>query len=195
MKRYILVLLIVLAGITLASAGSLAGSVKSGAAGASIVYLEPANGAAVAPVQQHEHVITQKGMKFVPQVLAVPLGATVIFKNDDSPAHNVFWTSVGGDRKLAHNLGTFPHGQERTFKFDHSGIVPLLCNVHPEMEGYIIVTATPYYAQTDPILGIYQIAGIPDGQYKVTAWHAGKKPEIRTMAITGSVKADFDLSR
>ena len=40
-------------------------------------------------------------------------------------------------------------GEKRSFKFDNPGAVPLLCNVHPEMSGYIVVSPTPYFAITD----------------------------------------------
>jgi hypothetical protein len=63
--------------------------------------------------------------------------------------HNVFWTSVSGDKKAGHNLGTWPKGEKRPFTFDKAGVVPLLCNVHPEMAGYLIVSPTPYFAETD----------------------------------------------
>jgi len=190
-----LTIVVVLTCALLASAGSLSGTVKSDSSGASIVYLEPANGVAPVAVSEKQYVITQQGMKFMPQVVAVTPGSTVVFRNDDAAAHNVSWPSVGGDKKLAHNLGTFPKGQQRSYKFDHPGIVPLLCTVHPEMEGYIIVSPTPYYGQAEPILGMYQIANVPDGQYKVTAWHAGKKSASKVVAVAGAVKVDFDLTR
>jgi plastocyanin len=176
-------------------AGSLSGTVRAGSSGSSIVYLEPVDAPHPAATAGQQYIMSQKNMKFTPQVLVVPVGATVVFKNEDSPAHNVYWPSVGGDKKQAHNLGTFLAGQQRTYKFDQPGIVPLLCNVHPEMEGYVIVTSTPYYAQAMDILGLYQIDHVPDGQYKVTVWHAGKKPTSRVVSLSGSTKLDFDLSR
>jgi hypothetical protein len=82
-----------------------------------------------------------------------------------------FWPSVGGDKKEGHNLGTRPKGDKRSFKFDQPGAVPLLCNVHPEMSGYVVVSPTPYFALTDS--GSYKIENIPDGKYNVIAWHEG----------------------
>jgi hypothetical protein len=49
------------------------------------------------------------------------------------------------------------------FEFDTPGVVPLLCNVHPEMSGYIIVTPTSYFAETGDS-GNLKIANVPRRQ-------------------------------
>jgi len=192
--RLIAASLTILASAVALHAGSLSGTVKSDGSGASVVYLEPASTPAATRVAAKTYTLTQHGMKFVPDVLAIPPGSTVTFKNDDGTAHNVFWASIGGDRRMAKNLGTFSKGEQRAFKFDQVGVAPLLCNVHPEMEGYIVVSPTPYAARTDSAGG-YRIADIPDGRYKVTAWHAGKKPVSKAVTIDQASREDFDLSR
>ena len=136
----------------------------------------------------------QKGLKFVPSLLIVQQGTTVEFQNDDSVQHNVFWPSVGGNKKEGHNLGTWPKGDKRAFKFDAPGVVPLLCNVHPEMAGYIIVSPTPYFAETDAS-GSYKIENVPDGKYNVVAWHEGMKTQTKSVDVAGTGKADFTLSK
>jgi len=73
-------------------------------------------------------------------------------------------------------------------------VVPILCNIHPEMSAYIIVTPTPYYAQTDQILGDYFIQNVPDGEYKATIWHNGKTTS-QVVKIAGNTKVDFSLSK
>src|ERR1017187_4918484 len=85
-------------------------------------------------------------------------------------------TSISGNKKLTHNLGTWPKGEKKAFKFDNPGVVSLLCNVHPEMAGYIIVSPTPYFAETDAS-GNYKIENVPDGKYNVVAWHEGMKQQ------------------
>ena len=50
---------------------------------------------------------------FQPHITVVQQGTTVQFLNSDSVAHNVFWISVGGNKKLGHNLGTWPKGEKR----------------------------------------------------------------------------------
>jgi hypothetical protein len=72
--------------------------------------------------------------------------------------------------------------------------VPLLCNVHPEMSGYIIVSPTPYYAESDEA-GNFKIANVPDGSYMVTAWHEGFKTQTKPVMVSGATKLDFALTK
>ena len=127
-------------------------------------------------------------------IISRPSRAAPHFLNSDKVAHNVFWPSVGGNKKLGHNLGTWPQGEKRSFKFDTAGAVPLLCNVHPEMAGYIVVAPTPFFAKTDKS-GEYKIDNVPDGSYTVVAWHEGAKNESKPVTVSGDTKADFTLSK
>jgi plastocyanin len=175
-----------------ASAGTISGKV-SGVSGESVVYVDVIQGKTFPAPSEHP-VMDQKGLMFTPHIMAVQAGTTVDFLNSDSVAHNVFWTSVGGNKKLTHNLGTWPKGEKRSFKFDNPGAVPLLCNVHPEMAGYIVVSPTPYFATTDKS-GAYKIENVPDGSYTVTAWHEGAKNQSKPVTVAGDSKADFTLSK
>ena len=175
-----------------ASAGTISGKV-SGVNGESAVYVEVVAGKTF-PAPTAKPVIDQKGLMFMPHIVAVQQGTTVDFLNSDNVAHNVFWISISGNKKLGHNLGTWPKGEKRSFKFDNPGVVPLLCNVHPEMAAYVIVTPTPYFAVTDKS-GEYKIDNVPDGSYSVTAWHEGAKNQSKPVTVAGEGKADFTLSK
>jgi plastocyanin len=193
MKRTFMMAMAVVAMMSLAaSAGTISGKV-SGVSGESVVYVEAIAGKTF-PAPAAKPVIDQKGLVFTPHIVVVEQGATVEFLNSDKVAHNVFWPSVGGNKKLTHNLGTWPQGEKRPFKFDNPGAVPLLCNVHPEMSGYIVVSPTPYFALTDKS-GAYKIENVPDGSYSVTAWHEGAKNQTKPVAVAGDSKADFTLSK
>jgi len=193
MKRNVLILIAVVVGFSLAaSAGTISGQV-SGVAGQSVVYVDTISGKTFPAPTQHP-VIDQKGLVFQPHVTAVQAGTTVDFLNSDSVAHNVFWTSIGGNKKLAHNLGTWPKGERKSFKFDTPGAVPILCNVHPEMSAYLVVAPTPYFAVSDQT-GTYKIENVPDGSYTVTAWHEGTKNQSKPVSVSGDAKADFTLSK
>lgn len=70
----------------------------------------------------------------------------------------------------------------------------MLCNVHPEMSGYIVVAPTPYFALTDKS-GNYKIENVPDGQYNVVGWHEGAKTQSKPAAVSGDAKVDLALSK
>jgi plastocyanin len=193
MMRNILILIAVVMGFSLAASASTISGQVSGVAGPSVVYVDTVTGKTFPAPTQHP-VIDQKGLVFQPHVTAVQVGATVDFLNSDSVAHNVFWTSIGGNKKLGHNLGTWPKGERKSFKFDTLGAVPILCNVHPEMSAYLVVVPTPYFAVSDQT-GTYKIENVPDGSYTVIAWHEGAKNQSKPVSVTGDTKADFTLSK
>ena len=179
---------IVALGCQICMAGSVKGKV---APGKSVVYLESASGAVV-PVADKKITMDQHGLLFQPHVLVVQVGTTVEFLNSDKVAHNVFWPSISGDKKKGHNLGTWPTGENKPFRFSEPGVVTLLCNVHPEMSGYIVVSPTPYFAETAAD-GEFTLANVPDGQYTITAWHEGKKVQSKKITVSGGAVADFTL--
>jgi plastocyanin len=175
-----------------AFAGTIHGKV-SGVSGESVVYVEAIPGKTFPAPAQHA-IMDQKGLMYMPHIMAIQQGTSVDFQNSDTVAHNVFWISISGNKKLGHNMGTWPKGQKQAFKFDNPGIVPLLCNVHPEMSAYIIVSPTPYFAQTDKS-GAFKIENVPDGSYTITAWHEGAKSKSNPVKVAGETAADFTLTK
>src|SRR5271157_810990 len=195
MRSKVVAVLAAMMALTLAaSAGSISGKV-SGVAGESVVYVDTIAGKTFPAPAEHT-VMDQKGLLFQPHIVVVLVGTTVDFLNSDKVAHNVFWPSLmEGTKKLpGKNLGTWPQGEKRSFKFDQPGVAAMLCNVHPEMSGYVVVTPTPYHATTDKS-GSYKIDNVPDGQYSVVAWHEGAKSQSKAVAVAGDTKADFTLSK
>ena len=188
--RISLTILLVLALTVVGVAGTIEGKVSSGN---SVVYVDSIPGKTF-PASTKDPLIDQRGLKFNPTVLVVQQGTTVDFQNDDTVQHNVFWPSISGNKKEGHNLGTWPKGEKRSFKFDQPGVVPLLCNVHPEMAGYIIVSPTPYFAETDAG-GNFKIENVPDGKYNVVAWHEGMKTQTKPVDVAGTGKVEFTLSK
>jgi plastocyanin len=186
-------LVILIAGLcTAAWAGDIEGKV-SGKKGQSVVYVDTIAGKTFPAPKEHP-VMDQKGLMFVPHIMAVQQGTTVDFLNSDTVQHNVFWSAIGSDKKAGHNLGTWPKGDRRSFTFDKPGAVPLLCNVHPDMAAYIVVSPTPYFAVTDDS-GNYKIKDVPDGSYTVVAWHEGAKNQSKPVTVSGGAKADFTLTK
>ncbi|MBZ5654834.1 MAG: carboxypeptidase regulatory-like domain-containing protein [Acidobacteriia bacterium] len=193
-RNIVLVVMAVLMLALAASAGSISGKV-SGVSGESVVYVDTIAGKTFPAPAEHP-VINQKGLLFQPHINVVLVGTTVDFLNSDKVAHNVFWPSLmqGGKKLPGKNLGTWPTGEKRSFKFDQPGVAALLCNVHPEMAGYVVVVPTPYYATTDNS-GNYKIENVPDGQYNVVAWHEGAKNSSKAVTVAGDTKADLTVSK
>jgi len=195
MKGKVVTVLAVVMVLTLAaSAGSISGKV-SGVSGESVVYVDTIAGKTF-PAPAEHLVIDQRGLLFQPHITVVVVGTTVDFLNSDKVAHNVFWPSVmqGGKKLPGKNLGTWPTGEKRPFKFDQPGVAALLCNVHPEMAGYVVVVPTSYHAVTDKT-GNYKIDNVPDGDYNVVAWHEGAKNSTKPVKVAGDTKADFTVSK
>jgi plastocyanin len=189
-RSFLVTFLLVLAIATAALAGSIEGKVSPGK---SVVYVDAIAGKTF-PAPSQKPVMDQKGLVFNPHILVVQQGTTVEFLNSDNVQHNVFWPSVSGNKKEGHNMGTWPKGEKRSFTFNTPGVVPLLCNVHPEMSGYIVVSPTPYFAETDAS-GNYKIENVPDGKYNLVTWHEGMKTQTKPVDVSGTGKADFTLSK
>ncbi len=138
-------------------------------------------------------VMDQREIKFIPRVLPVLAGTTVEFPNNDKAWHNVFSTSEA--KKF--DLGLYPPGKSRSMTFDKPGVVRILCNVHPEMEAYVVVKQHPYLAAAD-VQGNYRLNAVPLGKYRLQVWHPefGTKDQPFNLAREGEVLAiDFDLKR
>jgi plastocyanin len=140
-------------------------------------------------------VADQKHMTFVPHVLVVMKGTTVQFLNSDPVGHNVYWPSISGNKKLAHNMGTWPQGQQKSFTFNDLGVASLLCNVHPEMSGYVVIVPTPYFAVTDKD-GNFEIKDVPDGTYTLKTWSEVGKPASQSVSVSGgSASVNITVTR
>jgi len=137
------------------------------------------------PAPQEHVVIDQRKMAFIPHVVVVHQGTTVDFLNSDSVGHNVYWPSISGNKKLSHNLGTWPKGDKKPFQFNDLGVASLLCNVHPEMSGYVVVVPTPYFAVTDKD-GNFEIKNIPAGKYTLKTWSEDGKPTTQAVDVSGA---------
>jgi plastocyanin len=127
----------------------------------------PHSGRPEAPAASHWRLV-QSGKQFEPHLLVVPVGAAVEFPNQDPFFHNVFSLFEG----KRFDLGLYEAGSTRTVRFDKPGISYIFCNIHPQMSAIVIALSTPYYAVSGHN-GAINIAGVPDGRYRVNFWYEG----------------------
>ena len=130
-----------------------------------VVWLE--GGPAGTRPDPRQPVMDQRNLQFLPQVLAIRVGTTVRFPNDDRVFHNVF--SFKDGKKF--DLGLYPVGAVKLVKFDQPGVSRLFCNIHPKMAAYIVAVDSSYFATTDERGAFYIDA--PQGTYTYHAWRAG----------------------
>jgi plastocyanin len=149
-----------------------------------VVWLE-AGGAAAAPVRP-KAVLDQRNLTFSPRVLAVRVGTTISFPNNDRVFHDVF--SFRDGKKF--ELGLYPVGAVKHLPFDRPGLSRVFCNIHPAMAAYIMVVDTPHFAVSDR-LGRFTIVEIPAGTYTYRAWRPGG--EILTGSTTVREGAALDV--
>ena len=164
--RAVLLIVLVLLAAAAAWAGSISGVIRTTvAAGARpatpVVYAEPMDVAA--PRRPGRFTLRQKNKTFQPSVLAVPVGSTVEFPNDDLIFHNVF--SLAGPQPF--DLGLYRAGASRSRTFTSAAAYRVFCNIHPQMTALIVVVPTPYVTLAAPD-GRYTL-DLPPGRYRVTA--------------------------
>jgi plastocyanin len=110
--------------------------------------------------------VGQSGRRFHPRVLAVTVGTTIDFPNDDTIFHNVF--SLSSTARF--DLGVYEPGTSTSVRMERTGLVRVYCNIHPEMAASIVVLGNPFFALTDG-LGRFVICGVPDGDYVLRGWN------------------------
>lgn len=189
-KKLILILFLVILSTKSVYAGVIKGKVSTAKLKVPkeiLVYIEKIEGNFPPPKELAK--MDQISIVFTPRVLPVLLGTTVEFHNSDDLKHNVF--GVGAED---FDLGTWTKGITKTYTFSKLGDVAILCNVHPEMEAYIVVLQNPYFSLTDES-GDYKIEDVPEGTYIFKTWHDRLKSVKKEVKVPseGEVIVDFEL--
>ncbi|HEY8039703.1 MAG TPA: carboxypeptidase regulatory-like domain-containing protein [Polyangiaceae bacterium] len=168
--------------VGLVVATSTGSPVKSGG----VVYLEDAP---KEPGEATSAAIDVHHKEFTPFISVITAGGTVTFGNQDALTHHVFSPDL-----QEWDTGYLRKGDTAGRRFDALGAVAFLCNIHPEMIGYLLVIPSTYFGRVGDD-GRYVIAHVPPGTYKATAW-APRMPTTTqsvTVGSAGAVTANFEL--
>jgi plastocyanin len=156
-----------------------------------IVYLEVAPSAAFEELPGTRERMDQRNETFVPHLLAITVGTTVDFPNNDRTYHNVF--SLSKARRF--DLGRYAAGRSKAVRFDRPGIVRVFCDIHAHMNAFILVFNHRYFSVADTE-GRYEIDRVPPGTYTLVAWVEGAIRETRSVQVTAEsrgVEVNFTL--
>lgn len=123
-------------------------------------------------------VFEQKGCTYSPHILGMRAGQTLELINGDPTSHNIHpMPHNNREWNIFQPPGSSPIDQT----FAREEIIPVKCNVHPWMKGYIAVFKHPYFAVTDKD-GAFDLKNVPPGEYTIEAWH--EKFGVLTQKLT-----------
>lgn len=134
-------------------------------------------------------VVEQKGCMYMPHVLAVRANQTLHVVNDDSTSHNIHPTPANNrEWNKAEPPGT---SLDESFAREEIAI-PVKCNVHPWMHGYVAVFKHPYFAVTGKD-GSFDLSSLPPGTYTIGAWHEKLGTATQKITIGASETKNLDF--
>jgi plastocyanin len=150
-----------------------------------VVWLEAPR--AASPPSPAKIVLDQRNLNFYPHVLAVRVGTTVDFPNNDRVFHNVF--SFRDGKRF--DLGMYPIGTLRRVTFDKPGLSRLFCNIHPNMAAYVMAVDTPYFSVADA-QGAFTILAVPAATYTYHTWRPGGTIAAGTFSVDRDKQFEID---
>ncbi len=168
------------------------------------VWLEQADPANKAPlpvspslkeIKNKQIVLDQPLCAFTPHAFALRQGQEILAKNTSTIGHNLKWAGFVN----AGNNVLIPAGQSFAIKDLKVDRIPLKfeCNIHPWMNGYVMVFDHPYFAVTDAN-GAFEIKDAPVGDYRLVVrhgeggWMGGAKgKQGKKIAIKGGAATDL----
>jgi len=133
--------------------------------------------------------LTQKGCQYIPHVVAVDAGQHMKVVNADSTSHNIHPQPA---KNQEWNKSQPPGSAPFDVTWANEEIsVPVKCNIHPWMHGYIAVVKGPYGVSDDN--GSFTLANVAPGSYTLTAWQEtyGTQTQQVTVAAGKAATASF----
>lgn len=135
-------------------------------------------------------VMDQAGCMFVPHVLAVQAGQMITFQSSDPVLHNV---RAVAKKNRAFNVSMPGKGKTVSRWFAEPEVVPIRCDVHAWMSGFIAVESHPFHRVTGAD-GAFSIEGLPAGEYVVEAWQEKLGEQRKSVTISDGRPATIDFT-
>ena len=120
---------------------------------------------------------------FVPHVMAIRAGQTLLVKNSDQTGHNAKFSFFKNDE--VNPMIPVGGSKEVVTKVEEPGATKVECSIHPWMSGYVIVAGHPYVGISDA-KGNIKIEKLPAGvplNFKI--WHESQDKSIEELSVGG----------
>ncbi|WP_166253017.1 methylamine utilization protein [Marinobacter salicampi] len=116
--------------------------------------------------------VSQMNRAFDPALTVIPQGAEVAFPNNDNTQHHVYSFST----PKPFNIELYADQPEAPVLFDKPGVVELGCNIHDQMQAFIVVTDSAHVARSGAA-GIARLEVPAElmssaGELQVKVWHS-----------------------
>jgi plastocyanin len=142
------------------------------------------------PPPDNPVVVDQVGCIFVPHVVGAMVGQEIEYRNSDPVSHNIRGS-------FTHNSpfnNIFSPNTNARSKFASPEIgVPLKCDIHFWMSGYVHVFSHPFFAITGDD-GSFVISGVPPGDYTLLAWHETLKTQTQRIILSAGEVKEIDIT-
>src|SRR6267143_385691 len=137
-------------------------------------------------------IFDQKGCQYIPHVLALDVNQHFLVVNSDPNSHNIHPLPKPGGPNNQWNKSQPPGSPPFDVTWQAEEVaIPVKCNIHPWMHGYMAVVKGPYGVSDGN--GSYTIEGVPPGNYTLTAWQEtyGTQTQKVTVGAAKPATADF----
>jgi hypothetical protein len=114
-----------------------------------------------------EVTIDNNGCRFEPHIVPMTLSQTLVIKNSDPFSHNSNLAPLGDNsiNPILTQDAAVPYKFGKVQKTP----VPVACNIHTWMKGYIVVKDNPYTAVSDAD-GNFELKNLPAEELEFTVW-------------------------
>lgn len=131
----------------------------------------------------------QRDCHYATHVLAVRIGQEIKISNSDPFAHNIH-PIAKINREW--NRMQLPNTPPFSYAYDKEEFIPVKCNIHSWMQGYIIVLRTSHFAVTGED-GRFSLPNLPAGHYVLTAWHESFGSQSQDIIVSGDGSKTIDF--
>lgn len=133
--------------------------------------------------------IMNEKCRFAPRVQIVRSSASITASSKDPILHTTNAMNAAG--KNLFNVALPVPGIKVTKSLGGAGVVRIVCNTHPWMRGYVVVTDD--MAAVTGGDGAFTLSSVPAGTYELRIWHESLKGTAQKVTVTAGQTAAINV--